>query len=181
MNELYHHGIPGQKWGVRNGPPYPIRSNKKVAKDVNDIYSTLTPQEKYFFTGGYDEKYIHDANEHAAEVVKTYIKYYGKTPMSFLELYKEGDNAAIGLATRNSEKARGKGYASANVKEAIKWFNEVGSKQFDNLVWYADKNNKPSIRLAEKNNFKKFEEGDDGRDLEGNPISYVGLKYKHKR
>lgn len=22
--ELYHHGIPGQKWGVRNGPPYPL-------------------------------------------------------------------------------------------------------------------------------------------------------------
>ena len=23
-NELYHHGIPGQRWGVRRGPPYPI-------------------------------------------------------------------------------------------------------------------------------------------------------------
>lgn len=22
--ELYHHGIPGQKWGVQNGPPYPL-------------------------------------------------------------------------------------------------------------------------------------------------------------
>lgn len=24
--ELYHHGIKGQKWGVRNGPPYPLRA-----------------------------------------------------------------------------------------------------------------------------------------------------------
>lgn len=24
MSELYHHGIPGQKWGVQNGPPYPL-------------------------------------------------------------------------------------------------------------------------------------------------------------
>lgn len=23
-NELYHHGRLGQKWGVRNGPPYPL-------------------------------------------------------------------------------------------------------------------------------------------------------------
>lgn len=34
---LYHHGIKGQKWGVRNGPPYPIGegsggSKRPVAK-----------------------------------------------------------------------------------------------------------------------------------------------------
>ncbi len=31
-DELYHHGIKGQKWGVKNGPPYPIKDNGKVAK-----------------------------------------------------------------------------------------------------------------------------------------------------
>lgn len=30
-NELYHHGIKGQKWGVRNGPPYPLESYKSDA------------------------------------------------------------------------------------------------------------------------------------------------------
>lgn len=24
-NDMYHHGVKGQKWGVHNGPPYPIR------------------------------------------------------------------------------------------------------------------------------------------------------------
>lgn len=29
--ELYHHGVKNQKWGVRNGPPYPIgKSNDTV-------------------------------------------------------------------------------------------------------------------------------------------------------
>ena len=23
-NELYHHGVDGQKWGVKHGPPYPL-------------------------------------------------------------------------------------------------------------------------------------------------------------
>lgn len=30
--ELYHHGVKGQKWGVRNGPPYPLGEKKGVAK-----------------------------------------------------------------------------------------------------------------------------------------------------
>lgn len=27
--ELFHHGIKGQKWGVRNGPPYPLEKSTK--------------------------------------------------------------------------------------------------------------------------------------------------------
>ena len=29
MNELYHHGIKGQRLGVRNGHPYPLGENIK--------------------------------------------------------------------------------------------------------------------------------------------------------
>lgn len=28
-SELFHYGIKGQKWGVRNGPPYPLDKSKK--------------------------------------------------------------------------------------------------------------------------------------------------------
>lgn len=31
MGELYHHGIKGQKHGVRNGPPYPLDRQVKAA------------------------------------------------------------------------------------------------------------------------------------------------------
>lgn len=34
-NELYHHGIKGQKWGVKNGPPYPIDKDNRVAEVRN--------------------------------------------------------------------------------------------------------------------------------------------------
>lgn len=27
LNELYHHGILGQKWGNKNGPPYPLKAS----------------------------------------------------------------------------------------------------------------------------------------------------------
>ncbi len=36
MSELYHHGIKGQEWGVKNGPPYPL--DKK----------NMTPEEKKY-------------------------------------------------------------------------------------------------------------------------------------
>lgn len=28
-NQLYHHGIEGQRWGVRNGPPYPLTTEAR--------------------------------------------------------------------------------------------------------------------------------------------------------
>ena len=31
--DLVHHGRPGQKWGVQNGPPYPLERQKKFAPD----------------------------------------------------------------------------------------------------------------------------------------------------
>lgn len=35
-DELFHHGIKGQKWGVRNGPPYPIDRSAKHDTIVKD-------------------------------------------------------------------------------------------------------------------------------------------------
>lgn len=32
LEELYHHGIKGQKWGHRNGPPYPLSSKISTGK-----------------------------------------------------------------------------------------------------------------------------------------------------
>lgn len=33
-NVLYHHGVKGQKWGVRNGPPYPVKNAPFVPKSI---------------------------------------------------------------------------------------------------------------------------------------------------
>jgi len=48
---LIHHGVKGQKWGVRNGPPYPVSSSrkdimKKIPKDVVFISGSSKTQDK---------------------------------------------------------------------------------------------------------------------------------------
>ena len=35
--ELYHHGIKGQKWGVSNGPPYPLSDEVSTGKRLKKI------------------------------------------------------------------------------------------------------------------------------------------------
>jgi len=42
-DELSHHGIKGQKWGVRNGPPYPLHQTREynAAKDIYDRLDTF--------------------------------------------------------------------------------------------------------------------------------------------
>lgn len=68
--ELYHHGIKGQQWGVRNGPPYPLSRvdhNKVVKKGLtgskdkphNNIESVVSNAVKVaagaraFYVGGF--------------------------------------------------------------------------------------------------------------------------------
>ena len=55
--ELYHHGIQGQKWGKRNGPPYPLKpgaksasetktDNKKKAASQSGLFDSLKRRKK---------------------------------------------------------------------------------------------------------------------------------------
>lgn len=37
LNTLEHHGIKGQKWGVKNGPPYPLDKTEK-SSIIGDVY-----------------------------------------------------------------------------------------------------------------------------------------------
>lgn len=44
--DVEHHGIKGQKWGVRNGPPYPLDSSKSTGKRLKETKGGVKKKDK---------------------------------------------------------------------------------------------------------------------------------------
>ncbi len=56
-NELWHHGVQGQKWGVKHGPPYPLYEGHGKSKAVleskakygpNNTFGSIASNKKLF-------------------------------------------------------------------------------------------------------------------------------------
>lgn len=169
---LEHHGIKGQKWGVRRfrnkdgtitaeGRKRQLESrnvsrNKPHTDDVNDIVRTLSKKERDFLGAADNEDWIDKKSERDTLVnkAKTFVSKEGGTPVSFVEIWTNGGRTGqISLATRNDPKYRGKGYASKNVEQAIKWADRYGNKSIDELEWIADRKNTASVNLGKKYGF----------------------------
>lgn len=64
--ELYHHGIKGQKWGVHNGPPYPLDSDVSTGKRLKNFKETKTVldsselENNYYYRWLYNDEGIDD-------------------------------------------------------------------------------------------------------------------------
>ena len=170
---LAHHGIKGQKWGVRRyqnkdgslthegkirvADRNNIIRNRQYTDDVNNIVSTLSTKEKKLLGAPLDEDWIDKKYEAEtlSNIAKTFITKIGDTPVSALEIWTNGGRTGqIAIATSNDEKYRRKGYASKEVERAIKWVERYGNKSIDELEWFADKSNTGSRYLAEKYGFE---------------------------
>lgn len=181
---LVHHGILGQKHGIRNGPPYPLvagahsSAEKKAgwkksldhktieigegsAKKANNIYKSLSREEKKLVTAREEppEEYTNDL-EYASYLGKSFVLSVGKTPVSTLDIWRENDNdAALAMMTRNEKKYRNKGYASKVVEAGMNWLESSG---IEKAYWDVRNDNVASRKLAEKYGFEnkgEFKEG----------------------
>jgi len=105
-NELYHHGILGQKWGIHNGPPYPLsyQLSEKSPKYKTDNGDYIYPKGTIFGHVGeqsfrypiylytnkkdrdYYKKYLNDYEEHIYRSKKN-IKIPNEVSQ-IMELYK---------------------------------------------------------------------------------------------
>lgn len=70
--ELYlvHHGIKGQQWGIRNGPPYPLGSGRTYKKRSKSLLVKGTKKEQS------SSEYDHSKSKKAAEI-SLFLAYLG--------------------------------------------------------------------------------------------------------
>lgn len=173
MNELYHHGIKGQKWGVRrfqneDGTYTAAGKNRRNARDrgfrrakttddVNDIVRSLNDKQKEYFNGDPNDKSDYIDKQYTRydgeNIAKRFLQKINEIPVSMLDIrVKPGESRGeIAIATRNGY--QGKGYAQKNVQRAIKWLESSANKTVNELYWTVDSRNEASKNLARKNEF----------------------------
>lgn len=181
VNELYHHGVKGQKWGVRRyqnkdgslttagKERYYTMSrarrrnieNHTTTDDVNKIVRSLSLNDKKLLGASKYDDWIDPEYEYqtSPNIAKRYVTKYNEMPVSFIEVWDNGgDIGEIALATRSGSKYRGKGIASNNVKRVMDWYNRYGYKNLKELQWNVDRENSASIALAKKYGFRELNE-----------------------
>lgn len=173
MNDIWiaHHGIKGQKWGVRRfqNPDgtytkeglerlrysKQARNASKTKSDVESIINSMNKDDRDKVLAGSDH-YL--TVEEGSSVCKRVLKKDGDKPIAFFDILEDGDELQIALGTRSGKRYRGKGYGSEVAKEGMNWIEANKNKLKQNtVVWGVRTDNISSIKIAEKNGFVRDE------------------------
>lgn len=138
-------------------------SRKSTAKDVNDIYSTLSADEKMKLVYGKTpaKEYTNDEEYNSSDRLQSFMLKYGDVPVSAFDIWSEGDgNVDVSVMTRSGDEYRGKGYARKVVEKGMNWIDK--NPDILTAYWDVRKDNAASIALAKKYGFKQMDgEGSD--------------------
>lgn len=100
-----------------------VKDAEQYAKDVNDIYNSMSEQEKMNIQSRYGYRYHPETlinTQTAYDAIKkgaAFIEKENDTPVSFLYLTEGGyDNVVVG--TRRGAEFRNKGYAQKNIEKS---------------------------------------------------------------
>lgn len=169
---LMHHGIKGQKWGVRryqneDGSYTTLGKKRRSMIDTHyKISQELSDKDYDMFTGNNEaHKHREDLNR-SREIVDYVLNNHAKDVVmvskngSEVFISNQKDNWEIGWASR--PKSQKKGNASKNLKEAIGMVRKYSDLP---IKAYILDENVPSSNFAIKNGFEKT---DNYIDIHGN-------------
>ena len=159
--ELYHHGIKGQKWGVRryqnkDGTLTEAGKKRSNLDDVNTVFKSLSGKDKYMMGFDENDKIMYSKKDPSTyeNLGKAFIKKVNDKPVAFLTIDK-AQNGYAQIAVATDPRHRGKGYSSELVKRGQEWIEKYGNGEYKGLEWWAYNDNAASNATAKKNGFKK--------------------------
>lgn len=178
---LAHHGIKGQKWGVRRyqNPDgswtaegkkrrmYRDRAIRagKTSSDVNSIIDSLNADDRDKVLAGSD----HYLNyEEGSAVVKRILLKSGDKPIAFFDILEDDADHYVGAMAVAADE-HGKGYGAAVAKKGTDWLKKNGKT--DMFDWGVRQDNTASIALAKK--YGLTEDKDQRRN------GWTNYSYKH--
>ena len=136
---LMHHGIKGQKWGVENGPPYPLTPSKDYSaaeKKANKIYNKV--EKAYNNSKAYKKVY---------DEIKQKYKDKGKLTFgqsSTISYKVMADDRTIKQVQNAKDNLKQLCSKYSNSKEIVKNINSI-EKQINNILKDMD-----NIKLNDK-------------------------------
>lgn len=106
--ELYHHGIAGQKWGVQNGPPYPLdyKDKSAIEKRLNNLDQNVA-ENSYRVSKRLDKvNKLKNKNASEEEIkrveeeIKVAQKYIKEGQSEINKILKESKKADISISSK---------------------------------------------------------------------------------
>ena len=129
----------------------------KSKDDTDNIVSSLNKKERKLLCldDKAEDKVGYMTVEESKKLVVRVFVTVGNTQVAFFDLKDTGKSLNASVVTRNGDEYRNKGYASQAVKKGLSWYNSHKSKLNKPIIWWAEKDNIASQKLAEKCGFKR--------------------------